>query len=232
MLPIRDLNPTRTFPFITIGLIAANALVFFYEVSLPSRQLQQFIFAYGVVPYEITQGVDLPPLIGLPVYLTIFSSMFMHGGWLHIIGNMLYLWIFGNNIEDRFGHLRFLCIYLAWGIVAAGAQIIVEPQGRIPAVGASGAVAGVLGAYLVIFPQAKVDVWWSLGYFVTQSRLPAILVIGQWILLQFFSGFISLGIASSQGGVAYFAHLGGAVAGIIFGLIYRALYRPRYGDVW
>src|SRR5919205_1586145 len=135
MIPIRDLNPTRTFPFITILIIVANAAVFLYEVTL-GRRLAAFISAYGTVPFEITHGVDLRPRIGAPIYLTIFTAMFMHGGWLHIIGNMLYFWIFGNNIEDKFGHLRFLLIYLLWGVIAALTQILVDPNGMIPAVGA------------------------------------------------------------------------------------------------
>jgi len=227
MIPIRDINPTRSFPFITILLIVANSLVFLYQAVLPAPQLERFVFAYGVTPIEISRGVDVPPLIGVPVYLTILTSMFMHGGWLHIIGNMLYLWVFGNNIEDRFGHLRFLSIYLLWGVVAALAQVLVNPNSRIPAVGASGAVAGVLGAYLIMFPQARVDTLVTLGIFFTTWRLPALFVIGFWILIQFFNGFLSLDMASNEGGVAYFAHIGGAVAGLAIGLIYRLLNPSR-----
>ncbi|MEP7200082.1 MAG: rhomboid family intramembrane serine protease [Chloroflexota bacterium] len=230
MLPFRDLNPTRSAPFVTVLLIAANALAFLYEWSLPRRQLEQFIMAYGVLPFEITHGVDLAPQIGIPVYLTIVTSMFLHGGWLHILGNMLYLWIFGNNIEDKFGHVRFLLIYLAWGIVAAFAQVVVDPNSRVPAVGASGAIAGVLGAYLVMFPSARVDSVVFIGIFITTVRTPALFVIGFWIVLQFLNGFLSLGVAHSGDGVAYFAHIGGAVAGVVVGLVYRALNRPRRMD--
>ncbi|MCA1554154.1 MAG: rhomboid family intramembrane serine protease, partial [Chloroflexi bacterium] len=157
---------------------------------------------------------------------TLFTSMFMHGGWLHIIGNMLYFWIFGNNIEDRFGHFKFLLIYLMWGVAAAFTQIAVDPNARVPALGASGAIAGVLGAYLVMFPSARVDSLLTIGIFITTVRLPALFVIGQWIVIQFFSGVLSLGGPQSEGGVAYFAHIGGAVAGVIVGVIYRAL-NPR-----
>lgn len=224
MIPIRDLNPTRTTPFIIVGLIAANIIVFLYQISLGVRQQNQFVLAYATTPFEITHGVDLDPKIGIPVYLTIFTAMFMHGGWLHIIGNMLYLWIFGNNVEDRFGHIRFLLIYLLWGVAAAFAQILVDPNSRIPALGASGAIAGVLGAYLVIFPTARVDVLVFLGYFISTVRLPALLVVGGWILLQFFSGFASVTGAEADGGVAYFAHIGGAIAGVAVGLLYRVLH--------
>ncbi len=230
MIPLRDLNPTRTFPLITVLLIALNSLVFFYELTLSTRQLDSVIMTYGTVPYEITHGVVIGPPLGIPVYLTILTAMFMHAGWLHIIGNMLYFWIFGNNIEDRFGHVRFLLIYLAWGVVAALTQILVDPESRIPALGASGAIAGVLGAYLIIFPSARVDVLIPIGFFITTVRLPAIFVIGEWILLQFLSGFGSLGPASADGGVAYFAHIGGAVAGVAVGLIYRALNPPARRD--
>ncbi len=240
MIPIRDINPTRTFPFMTILLIVANAAVFLYELTLRSRTLEQFIFSYGTVPFEITHNVDIDPKIAFPVYITLLSAQFMHGGWLHIIGNMLYLWIFGNNIEDRFGHLRFVIIYLFWGVIAALTQVFVDPEGKTPALGASGAIAGVLGAYLVIFPRAQVDALFPLGIFLTSIRLPAMLIIGQWIVIQFFSGFLSLGVAASHesGGVAYFAHIGGAIAGIIVGLIYRALHPgerflpPAYYREW
>ena len=229
MIPLRDLNPTRTFPFITILLIVANVAVFLYELSL-GRRLDAFINLYGAVPCEITMECPIPARLAVPVFATIFTAMFMHGGWLHIIGNMLYFWIFGNNVEDRFGHLRFLLIYLVWGVIAAFTQILVDPASRIPAVGASGAIAGVLGAYLVMFPRAQVDSLLTIGIFITTVRLPAVFVIGFWIVLQFFSGFLSLGVANSQadsGGVAYFAHIGGAVAGVLFGLAYRALNPQR-----
>ncbi len=229
MIPLRDLNPTRTFPLVTIALIVANVAVFLYELSL-GRRLDAFINLYGVVPCEVTFECPVPARLALPVFATIFTAMFMHGGWLHIIGNMLYFWIFGNNIEDRFGHLKFLLVYLAWGVIAAFTQIFVDPASRIPAVGASGAIAGVLGAYLVMFPRAQVDSLLTIGIFITTVRLPALFVIGFWIVLQFFSGFLSLGAANSQadaGGVAYFAHIGGAVAGVLAGLIYRALNPQR-----
>jgi rhomboid family protein len=226
MIPIRDLNPTRTFPFMTILLILANSAVFLYQLTLRPRALDTFIRTFAVVPFEISHGVDVPPLIGLPIYLTIVTAMFMHGGWLHIIGNMLYLWIFGNNIEDRFGHVRFLIIYLIWGVIAAFAQIVVDPESRVPALGASGAIAGVLGAYLIIFPNARVDTLLFIGFFITTVRLPALIVIGQWIVIQFLTGIASLGVANDAGGVAYFAHIGGAVAGLAIGIIYRLL-NPR-----
>ncbi len=230
MIPIRDINPTRTFPFITTLIIVLNVAVFLYELMLGPRRLTTFINTYGTVPCEILRTCPVPN-IGIPIYLTIFTAMFMHGGWLHIIGNMLYFWIFGNNIEDRFGHVRFLFIYLIWGVIAAFTQIVVDPDGRTPAVGASGAIAGVLGAYLVIFPNARVDSLLFIGIFITTVRLPALFVIGFWILIQLFNGFLTLDVPHNEGGVAYFAHIGGAVAGLIVGLTYRVL-NPRQSTLY
>ena len=232
MIPLRDINPTRTFPLVTILIIVANALAFFYELTLSPEALTRFIAQYGTVPYQITHGVALDPAVTFPVYLTLLTSMFLHGGWLHIVGNMLYFWIFGNNIEDRFGHIRFLMIYLFWGVAAGLAQVFIDPGSRIPALGASGAIAGVLGAYLVLFPTARVDALIPLGFFLTTLRLPAILVIGQWILLQFLNGFSVVGGAPVDGGVAYFAHIGGAVVGLITGLLYRLLFARRALDTY
>ncbi len=221
MIPLRDLNPARSFPAITAALIIANVLVFLYQISMPVRQLNQFVLAYALKPYDLTHSLGAASAIGLPVAVTIFTAMFMHGGWLHIIGNMLYLWIFGNNVEDRLGHVLFLIMYLGWGVVAALAQVAVDPNSRVPMLGASGAIAGVLGAYLVMFPTAKVDTLVTLGFFLTSYRLPAWLVIGFWIVIQFFNGALSLGVSTNEG-VAYFAHIGGAVAGLFVGFVVRA----------
>ncbi|MBI5877720.1 MAG: rhomboid family intramembrane serine protease [Chloroflexi bacterium] len=222
MIPLRDLNPTRSTPYVTVALILANVLVFAYQILIPARQLNQFVLAFALQPYELTHNIELSPAIGIPVALTMFTSMFMHGGWLHIIGNMLYLWIFGNNVEDRLGHLFFLIIYLGWGAVAALTQVAVDPNSRVPMLGASGAIAGVLGAYLVMYPAARVETLVTLGFFLTTYRLPAWIVIGVWIIVQFFNGLVALDGGAGDG-VAYFAHIGGAVAGLFVGVLVRLL---------
>jgi membrane associated rhomboid family serine protease len=215
MIPLRDVNPTRTFPTVTILIIAANVLVFLYELILPSGQaLTRFVSSAGMIPYEIVHGVDLPPSSLQPIYLTLLTSMWIHAGPVHIIGNMLYLWIFGNNVEDTMGSLRFLVFYLLCGLGASVAQIAVEPNSPIPTIGASGAIAGVLGAYLLLFPGARVDTLLILGYVIRIIRLPAILVLGFWIVIQLFSGVASLGM-SRAGGVAWFAHIGGFTTGAL-----------------
>jgi membrane associated rhomboid family serine protease len=220
--PLRDLNPTERFPVVTVGLIALNVLVFLYELALGSR-LGAFIAAYGVVPYEITHFADLVGtdpetsivhFPGPPIpQLTLFSSMFIHGGLLHIIGNMLYLWIFGNNIEDILGPVKFLLFYLVCGLAAAFAQIIPNPNSTVPMVGASGAVAGVLGAYLIAYPHARVLTLVFLFIFIRVMMIPAGVLLAFWFIIQAFSGVASLGVKG--GGVAWFAHIGGFIAGVV-----------------
>lgn len=220
MIPLYDENPTRIFPLVTVLIIAANVVVFVYELILPSPQaLEAFMQAAAIIPYDVTHN------LGLGVSLTLFTSLFVHGGWLHIIGNMLYLWIFGNNVEDAMGHLRFALFYLLCGLGASAAQIAVSINSRVPNIGASGAIAGVLGAYLILFPRARVVSLVTLGYFVRLVRVPAVLVLGLWIVVQLFSGLASLGMAG-VGGVAWFAHLGGFLAGL---LLVRLFARGR---VW
>ena len=227
LFPLGDDNSERTItPYVTWGLIAANILVFLYQVANPA-----FEWGYSVVPYEITHGTDLtgPLRIGrsvielypgpTPIYLTLFFAMFMHGDLLHIGGNMLYLWIFGDNVEDRMGHAKFIIFYLLCGLLASGAHIFFSPDSRIPSLGASGAIAGVLGAYLVLFPHQRVRVIVPLGIFSQLTELPALIVIGLWGLLQFIGGFGSLGVEG--GGVAYMAHVGGFVAGMLLVFVFR-----------
>jgi membrane associated rhomboid family serine protease len=221
MIPIRDINPTRTFPVVTVLIMAVNALVFLYELILPSEQaLTRFVYYAGVVPYEIVHQVDLPPPSLHPIYLTLFTAMFLHAGFIHIIGNMLYLWIFGNNVEEAMGSLRFLIFYFLCGLGASAAQIAIGPNSRIPTIGASGAIAGVLGAYLFLFPHARVDTLLLLGYIIRIVQLPAILVLGFWIVIQLFSGVASLGMPQ-VGGVAWFAHIGGFAAGALLVHVFR-----------
>lgn len=220
MIPLYDENPTRIFPLITVLLIAANVAVFIYELILPSPQaLEGFVRAAAIIPYDVTHNLNLR------VSLTLFTSLFVHAGWLHIIGNMLYLWIFGNNVEDAMGHLRFALFYLLCGLAASAGQIAVNIDSPVPNIGASGAIAGVLGAYLVLFPRARVVSLVTLGYFVRLVRVPAVLVLGLWIVVQLFSGLASLGMPE-VGGVAWFAHLGGFLVGL---LLVRLFVRRR---VW
>jgi membrane associated rhomboid family serine protease len=221
LIPYKDDNPTRTFPFVTIGIIAANILMFLLQVG---SGLQNSVFKYGAIPHNILTFKTKQPIS--PV-LTIFSAMFMHGGLFHLAGNMLYLWIFGNNIEDRLGHLRFIFFYFFCGIVSAYAYAITEPHSIIPMIGASGAISGILGAYLLLFPRATVHSIVFLGFFITTVRIPALIVIGFWAIIQFVSGLISTGI-SERGGVAWFAHIGG----FLIGLITIKLWLPRRTKQW
>ncbi len=232
MIPLQDDNPTRSFPLVTILLIAANVLVFLYEISLGS-QTENFIRACAFVPAELVTGQDLPPPDCIqPPLLTIFTSMFMHGGFLHIAGNMLYLWIFGNNVEDSMGSFRFLIFYVICGIAAALLQTLVTimfspDTASIPNLGASGAIAGVLGGYLVLFPGARVKTLITLGIFLSMTWVPAIVVLGLWFVLQFLQGVGSLGGGEAQGGVAVWAHIGGFVAGLILIKLFARSERGR-----
>lgn len=210
MIPFKDNNPTSTFPFVTIGLIALNTIVFIFQFFY-SGDPRQIVFTYGAIPNYLLTLNTMQPVH--PV-LTVFTSMFMHGGLFHIAGNMLYLWIFGNNIEDRLGHMRFIIFYLISGIAAAYSHAITEPTSMIPMVGASGAVSGILGAYILLFPHARISTLIFFGFFVRVITLPALFVIGFWIAIQFINGLLSKGVVN-QGGVAWFAHIGGFVFGII-----------------
>jgi membrane associated rhomboid family serine protease len=198
--------------FITIGLIALNVLAFVLELSQPSEgALQSMIQAWGVVPHEYAVARDLSPTIPLPFWSTLVTSMFLHGGWMHLLGNMLYLWIFGDNLEKVMGNVRFLFFYLACGIAAGLAHILVSGASNVPTVGASGAISGVLGGYLVLFPRNRVRVLTRGGI----VAMPAIVVLGFWILIQFVNGMGSLAVTSDTGGVAYMAHIGGFVTGLV-----------------
>ncbi|MBN1314636.1 MAG: rhomboid family intramembrane serine protease [Anaerolineales bacterium] len=221
MIPIQDMNPSRTKPVITWVIIALNVIVYLYEIVLDGMgQLDPFLYQAGVVPSLITTNLTNIP--------DIFTSMFLHGGWIHLLGNMLYLWIFGDNIEDRMGHGRFLVFYLVGGVLASVAQIIVSPGSNVPIIGASGAIAAVLGAYLVEYPRARVRSLLMLGYFIRFVHIPAVVVLGFWFVLQFFNGFLSLS-SMSAGGVAYFAHIGGFVAGMILVKLFT-IGRPKVSD--
>ena len=211
MIPLRDLNPSRTRPVVTILLIAANALLFFYELSL-GPYVQPFLLQAAFVPARYL-GYGAPA--GLSAgFTSALLSMFLHGGWAHFLGNMLFLWIFGDNIEDRLGHFRFVVFYLVSGFAATAAQALVAPGSTVPMIGASGAISGVLGAYLFLYPRARIVSLVFLGIFVQVMQVPAVVFLPIWFLIQFFSGLASLGTHTAQaGGVAFFAHIGGFVAG-------------------
>ena len=214
MIPLRDVIPSRTVPFLTVTIIILNALAWFYELGLPREDLPVFLQQFGVVPAYFA-----PP--------TLISSMFLHGSWSHVLGNMWYLWIFGDNVEDRMGHFRFLIFYLLCGIVAAFGQIFIDPTSTLPTIGASGAIAGVMGAYFVLYPQSRVLTLIPLIVFWEIVELPAIFLLGFWFLMQLFSaGAIAATSNSHAGGVAFMAH----VAGFIFGLIGVFLFRKREPD--
>lgn len=206
--------PTERFPAITVILIAINVAVFMYELSL-GPAVNEFLTVYGMTPYEITRGVAVYDRGDLPVYATLVTSMFLHAGPLHLGSNMLFLWIFGNNVEDTMGRARFIVFYLMCGIFASVAQIAIEPASQIPNVGASGAIAGVLGGYILLFPRARVTTLVFLGFFITFIELPAAVVLLMWITLQVVAGVAGLYSTMADGGVAYFAHIGGFVAGLL-----------------
>jgi membrane associated rhomboid family serine protease len=213
MLPLGDdREPGGPAATVTIALIALNVLAFFLELSQPSGgALQSFIEAWGVIPREYSSGRDLAPLIPLPFWSTLVTSMFLHGGWAHLGGNMLFLWIFGDNIERRLGHARFLAFYLACGLAAGLAHILFNIHSTTPTVGASGAISGVLGGYLLLFPNNRVRVMTQGGI----TAVPAFVMLGLWILMQFISQFGAITDPGETDGVAYLAHIGGFVAGLV-----------------
>lgn len=222
MIPLRDENPSQTVPVVARLLIAVNAVAFLYELML-GPELRPYINEWGLVPARLTLALRFGEESISGPGLTILTSMFLHGGWLHLVGNMWYLWIFGDNIEDRLGHVRFLVFYLLAGIVAASLHYAFNPASRLPTVGASGAIAGVLGAYLVAFPRARVITLVPFFPFFQVMALPAVLVLGFWFLMQFFSGALSLGYGGG-GGVAWWAHIGGFAFGVV---VMRVMGGPR-----
>jgi membrane associated rhomboid family serine protease len=214
MIPLKDKIQRRHFPFITLVLIIANIAFFIYEVSL-GKNLDNFLLNFSVVPYNIYKSVQTGNLNPL-AYLTLLTSLFLHGGWLHLGGNMLYLWVFGDNVEDKLGGMRFLFFYLLCGLTASALHIYIDPLSRVPVIGASGAISGVLGAYLLMFPKARIVTLIPIFIFIQIAELPAYLLLGFWFILQFFSGMLSLGSPVSEGGgVAWWAHIGGFISGMI-----------------
>ena len=227
MLPLQDINPKRRFPFFTYGLIVINVLVFLWELSMSETQLQEQFIHLAVVPANLAHD----GFFATASLSDIIRSMFLHGGWEHIIGNMLYLYLFGDNVEDRFGRVLFLVLYFASGFAATFAQYSIDPNSTIPNIGASGAIAGVLGSYLILYPGVKVRGMVALGRVSTMQEWPAWIVLGMWFVLQLISGFGSLGTdAQYGGGVAFFAHIGGFVAGVVLTLIFMRIVRQPPGE--
>jgi membrane associated rhomboid family serine protease len=223
MIPIGDDNQGGRTPLVTWTLIALNVLAFFLELSQGSeRALQSFVTAWGVVPREYSLGRDLAPDIPLPFWSTLVTSMFLHGGWAHLGGNMLFLWVFGDNLERVMAHARYLLFYLLCGIAAGLAHIAFNANSTMPSVGASGAISGVMGAYLILFPRVRVFTLVPLGLFMTSLALPAWLMLIYWAFLQFFGGLTSI-VGEQTGGVAFWAHLGGFLAGAV---LIKILERP------
>ena len=218
MIPLKDKNPSYTIPYVNYIIIAANAAVFIYQLSL-GKQLDDFIIRYGLIParyfYYVSHHTHF-----ISRYVPFFSSMFLHGGWLHIIGNMWFLFIFGDNVEDRLGHGRYLIFYILSGLAAAVVQVASGPQSPVPTIGASGAISGILGAYVLMFPRAKVVTLIPIFFFFDIIDISALLFIGFWFAIQFFSGIESLGIDTS-GGIAWWAHVGGFVAGILMVPVFK-----------
>ncbi len=225
-IPLSDHIRRQSFWISTLALIVANVWAFLFELSL-GRNLDRLVFLFGIIParYTTPQGVATVTVRG--VFVPIFASMFLHGGWLHLIGNMLFLFVFGRSVEDRFGHLKFFLMYFVSGLGAALLHILLNAGSRIPSIGASGAIAGILGAYFVSFPRARITTLIPLFFFFWTIELPALLLLGYWFLIQFLTGFQTLAIQSAtRGGVAWWAHVGGFVVGMALAMILRPR-RPR-----
>ncbi|MCC7415777.1 MAG: rhomboid family intramembrane serine protease [Acidobacteria bacterium] len=217
MIPLRDVIPSRTTPYITVTIIGINAAAWLFELTLSDQQLYRLLTVFGVVPAAFA-------------WPTLLTSMFLHGGWAHIIGNMLYLWIFGDNVEDRFGHARFLIFYLLAGTVAAFGQILMDPASQVPTIGASGAIAGVMGAYIVLYPHSRVLTLLPLIIVWEVVEVPAVFLLGFWFLLQLFNAgaiAVTAGTSAAQGGVAFMAHVAGFVFGLLAVFAFRRRREPR-----
>ena len=219
MIPLKDDNPVSTKPIVSYGIIGFCILIFFAQLGLSETELRDFTYSYGLIP-SVLMGIDQLPqdLFKISPIGTIFTSMFMHGGWMHLIGNMLYLWIFADNIEDDLGTLNFVIFYFVSGIGAAMSQVFMDINSQIPMIGASGAIGGVLGAYLINYPNARVLVLIPLGFFSQLIKIRSLYVLGFWFILQFINSFFS---SSEGGGVAYAAHIGGFITGVILILFFN-----------
>jgi membrane associated rhomboid family serine protease len=226
VIPLRDTNPARRTPIVTYGIAGLCGIVFAWQLSLLARggdeALVAFIERWGTIPAELSAALRAGDVLSEPV-VDVFTSMFIHAGWLHLLGNLLFLWIFANNVEDRLGHALFLAFYLGGGVAAVLAQTLIDPTSETPMIGASGAISATLGAYAVLFPGARIQSLVFLGFFYQLVAVPAVLVLGVWFLLQVVDGLASLGAtAGVDDGVAIFAHIGGFVAGALCALPFRA----------
>lgn len=231
MFPIRDENPRQAFPLVTLLLILANAAVFFREVQLElldPRLQAAFVLKYALIPLQVTQGAVLPSAHydeAIPPLLTLVTSMFLHGGLAHFVGNMWFLWIFGDNVEDVLGHVGFLIFYLVSGVLAGVFHVLLGPDAQVPTLGASGAISGVLGAYIVLFPRIRIQTLLFFGFFIQRARVPAVFFLGLWFVLQLVGG-----LGGAGAGIAFGAHIGGFVAGVLIILVVsrRAPAAPTY----
>ncbi|MFZ5634927.1 MAG: rhomboid family intramembrane serine protease [Bacillota bacterium] len=212
MIPLRDSVRPRRSPYINWLLIALNLYVFIREIILPPALLNEVFYTLGVIPSNVIHLMVTGAALD-PVLITFITAMFLHGGWMHVLSNMLFLWVFGDNVEDRLGHLRYLLFYLAAGIIGSIAHILANPTSEVPIIGASGAIAGVLGAYFVSFPRARILALIPIIFFFTLAEIPAVIFLAMWFILQLFNGAASLGGAANT--VAWWAHIGGFVAGVI-----------------
>lgn len=240
MIPLRDRNPIRRTPVVTVAVILICFVAFAIELVVTGTggdpALESFFRQWGAVPADVTSALASGNLFGQAT-LGVVGSMFLHGSWLHLLGNMLFLWIFGNNVEDRLGSVAFALFYLTGGIAAALTQVLIDPHSTVPLVGASGAIAAALGAYIVLFPRVRVLSVVFLGFFYQLLEVPALVVLGYWFALQLVSGFGGLGAETADGGVAFFAHIGGFATGVAVGLVLRlggvatARQRPTLGTM-
>jgi membrane associated rhomboid family serine protease len=226
VIPLRDRNPTRRTPVVTYSLIGLCVAAFALELLITAANgdagLERFFERWGAVPADITAALESGSYFGQAT-LGMITSMFLHGGWLHLLGNMLFLWIFGNNVEDRIGRIPFLLFYLIGGVAAAFSQVVIDPHSAVPLVGASGAIAAALGAYIVLFPGARILSLVFLGFFYQLLEVPALVVLGYWFVLQLLSGVTAFGAETANGSVAFFAHIGGFALGVVVGLILRVV---------
>jgi rhomboid family protein len=224
MIPLSDENPARTPPIVTVGIIVLCALVFVWELGLGTR-LDEALTAFGFTPYAFVHDAPVNT-VGLPVWATILTAMFLHAGWLHIGGNMLFLWIFGNNIEDAMGHVRFTLFYLVCGVAAALALVVLDPNSHTPTIGASGAISGVLAAYMLLYPRARVHTLLTLGFFFYMARLRAVWVVGIWFAIQLVTAAMT---PPSEPGTAWWAHVGGFLAGLALTPLLKSRDVPYFG---
>ena len=237
MIPIRDSITSRSVPFVTRAIILINALVFFYELALPKESLESLVYLFGIVPARFTDP-GWANAAGFPAggYWVFLTHQFLHGGWLHIIGNMWTLWIFGKNVEDAMGHVRYGVFYLLCGVLAGLTQLVAQPHSQVPSLGASGAIAGVLGAYFLLYPKARVVLLVPLFFVPYFFEVPAVLYLGLWFVGQLFNGTLALAGPEQMGGIAFWAHVGGFTAGMLLCRLFvrqqRSLEPDDYGTMW